>query len=70
MVNLSKTVHEHIQIYDGEGIRYKLDINETVQQMNDYFLSGTTKVKYTKQIEKYDWDKICVSWQIIFNKFL
>ncbi|MGA0212947.1 MAG: hypothetical protein ACO3JH_08210, partial [Flavobacteriaceae bacterium] len=65
-----KTLHEHIQIYDGEGVRFKLDVNETVERMQECFISTNKNVKYTKQLEKYDWDKISLSWQIIFNKHL
>jgi glycosyltransferase involved in cell wall biosynthesis len=65
-----KTLHEHIQIFDGEGVRFKLDINETVERMQECFISTNKNVKYTKQLEKYDWDKISLSWQIIFNKHL
>lgn len=63
------TLHEHIQIYDGEGVRFKLDIEETVKLMKDAY-DRCEKKKYPKQVKKYDWDKISLSWQIIFNKLL
>jgi len=64
------TLHEHIQIFDGEGVRFKLDIPEVVNKMKLCYDMGEMKIKYPNQLEKYDWNKIAYNWIQLFNKNL
>lgn len=62
-------LYEHIQINDGEGLRYKMDISEIVSFMKECY-DKKEKIKYFEQAKQYDWEKISLSWQSIFNKLL
>lgn len=65
---------EHIQIFDGEGIRYKLDPKDVAAEMAclyDYHSQHSDElIDYSEIAKEYDWDKIAQSWINIFNKHL
>lgn len=66
---------EHVQIHDGNAIRYCLDSEQVSHQMlllfNKYIASGGFEIEnYDYQRNKYDWDKIAVSWTKIISSLL
>lgn len=64
-----KNLVEHIQIFDGEGVRYKLNPEEVKEKMMLFFYNQKVP-DYSKEIETYDWDKISNSWKSLFGRFL
>ena len=66
---------EHIQIHDGNAIRYCLDSEQVSHQMlflfNKYIASGGLETEdYDYQKNKYNWDKIALSWVKILSNYL
>lgn len=67
--------NEHIQIHDGNAVRYCLDSDEVSYGFNLLFLQycmqgGFSTNPYTYQKKKFNWDKIAVSWTKVLNKLL
>lgn len=65
---------EHIQIFDGEGIRYKLDPIDVANEMAclyDYHSQNPEElINYSDVAKKYNWDDIAGDWIKIFKKHL
>ncbi len=67
--------HEHVQIHDGNAIRYCLDSNQVSHQLWLLFIEYLEKKEleyhdYDYQKNKYNWDNIALTWTQVLNKHL
>lgn len=70
-------ITEHIQIYDGGAVRYKLNPEEVAEKMrSSYYLATTGKYgnleveNYDSELIYYNWDEIVNSWKKVFKEML
>jgi glycosyltransferase involved in cell wall biosynthesis len=66
---------EHIQIHDGDAVRYCLDSNQVAHEIYLLFVNYLEHGEfayhdYDYQKNKYNWDKIAVSWTKIISNLL
>jgi glycosyltransferase involved in cell wall biosynthesis len=66
---------KHVQIHDGNAIRYCLDSEQVSHELFILFThhierGGLEYQDYYHQKSKYNWDKIGVSWTQVLNKYL
>jgi len=63
-------LHPHIQIFDGEGVRFKLDVNQTVEKLLQSEWVSQDDLDYSSVNKAYDWKKIQNQWAQLFDKLL
>lgn len=66
----------HVQIADGNSIRFKLNPYEVAEKMAHFYKNRNairsieTNDQYDRIINKYDWNKIALEWSSVFAKLL